>query len=52
VTADTGRFEWKGGGDNWFEIARGLFAQLRNTGLAIGKINDYTSSALSTRAQD
>jgi len=26
VTADTGRFEWKGGGNNWFETARGLFA--------------------------
>jgi len=30
VTADTGRFEWKGGGQNWFETARGLFAQRRN----------------------
>jgi hypothetical protein len=30
VTADTGRFEWKGGGHNWFETARGLFAQPRN----------------------
>jgi len=30
VTADTGRFEWKGGGNNWFETARGLFAQPRN----------------------
>jgi predicted NAD/FAD-binding protein len=30
VTADTGRFEWKGGGNNWFETARGLFAQPSN----------------------
>jgi predicted NAD/FAD-binding protein len=30
VTADTGRFEWKGGGNNWFETARGLFAQPGN----------------------
>jgi len=30
VTADTGRFEWKGGGRNWFETARGLFAQPGN----------------------
>jgi uncharacterized protein len=30
VTADTGRFEWKGGGHNWFETAKGLFAQPRN----------------------
>lgn len=30
VTADTGRFEWKGGGHNWFETAIGLFAQPRN----------------------
>jgi uncharacterized protein len=30
VTADTGRFEWKGGGNNWFETARGLFAQAGN----------------------
>ena len=30
VTADTGRFEWKGGGSNWLETARGLFAQPRN----------------------
>jgi predicted NAD/FAD-binding protein len=30
VTADTGRFEWKGGGNNWLETARGLFAQRRN----------------------
>jgi predicted NAD/FAD-binding protein len=30
VTADTGRFEWKGGGNNWFETACGLFAQPRN----------------------
>jgi predicted NAD/FAD-binding protein len=30
VTADTGRFEWKGGGNNWLETAMGLFAQTRN----------------------
>ena len=30
VTADAGRFEWKGGGDSWGETARGLFAQPRN----------------------
>ena len=30
VTADAGRFEWKGGGDDWRETARGLFAQPRN----------------------
>jgi predicted NAD/FAD-binding protein len=30
VTADAGRFEWKGGGGNWVETARGLFAQPRN----------------------
>ena len=30
VTADTGRFEWKGGGNTWLETARGLFAQPRN----------------------
>ncbi|CAN5380094.1 NAD/FAD-binding protein [soil metagenome] len=30
VTADAGRFEWKGGGDTWLETARGLFAQPRN----------------------
>jgi predicted NAD/FAD-binding protein len=30
VTADGGRFEWKGGGNNWREIAAGLFAQPRN----------------------
>ena len=27
VTADGGAFEWKGGGDNWIETAKGLFAQ-------------------------
>src|SRR5450756_2250837 len=26
VTADAGRFEWKGGGSNWRETATGLFA--------------------------
>src|SRR5260370_33816040 len=30
VTADAGRFEWKGGGSNWRETARGLFAQPSN----------------------
>src|SRR5882757_9421237 len=30
VTADAGRFEWKGGGSNWGETAEGLFAQPRN----------------------
>jgi uncharacterized protein len=30
VTADGGRFEWKGGGDNWRQLAAGLFAQPRN----------------------
>src|ERR1700716_3961798 len=30
VTADGGRFEWKGGGSNWRETAEGLFAQPRN----------------------
>ncbi|RJF69626.1 NAD(P)/FAD-dependent oxidoreductase [Rhodopseudomonas palustris] len=30
MSADGGRFEWKGGGSNWLETARGLFAQRRN----------------------
>jgi predicted NAD/FAD-binding protein len=30
VSADAGRFEWKGGGANWGETASGLFAQPRN----------------------
>jgi hypothetical protein len=30
VSADAGRFEWKGGGNNWRETAGGLFAQPRN----------------------
>jgi uncharacterized protein len=30
VTADAGRFEWKGGGNGWRETARGLFAQPKN----------------------
>jgi hypothetical protein len=30
VTADAGRFEWKGGGNNWRETATGLFARRRN----------------------
>ena len=30
VTADNGRFEWKGGGDNWRQMATGLFAQPAN----------------------
>ncbi|CCE10921.1 conserved exported hypothetical protein [Bradyrhizobium sp. STM 3843] len=30
VTADAGRFEWKGGGNTWLETAKGLFAQPAN----------------------
>ncbi len=30
VTADRGRFEWKGGGSTWWNTAKGLFAQPRN----------------------
>jgi predicted NAD/FAD-binding protein len=30
VTADSGRFEWKGGGENWRQMTAGLFAQPRN----------------------
>src|SRR5579871_1193134 len=30
VTANEGRFEWKGGGNNWWQTAAGLFAQPRN----------------------
>ena len=30
VSADGGRFEWKGGGDNWWQMTGGLFAQPRN----------------------
>jgi uncharacterized protein len=30
VSADAGRFEWKGGGANWRETALGLFAQAGN----------------------
>jgi predicted NAD/FAD-binding protein len=30
VTADGGKFEWKGGGDTWADTARGLFAQPKN----------------------
>ncbi|WP_316197712.1 MULTISPECIES: NAD(P)/FAD-dependent oxidoreductase [unclassified Bradyrhizobium] len=30
VTADEGRFEWKGGGNTWLETAKGLFAQPAN----------------------
>ena len=30
VTADAGRFEWRGGGGNWLETAKGLFAQRSN----------------------
>lgn len=30
VSADRGRFEWKGGGNRWPETMRGLFAQPRN----------------------
>lgn len=32
VSADAGRFEWKGGGANWLETAKGLFAQPLNIG--------------------
>ena len=30
LTADAGRFEWKGGGNSWCETAQGLFAQPAN----------------------
>lgn len=30
VTADGGRFEWKGGGETWAATAKGLFVQPRN----------------------
>jgi uncharacterized protein len=30
VTADAGRFEWQGGGENWIQTAIGLFAQPTN----------------------
>jgi uncharacterized protein len=30
VTADAGRFEWNGGGENWIQTAIGLFAQPKN----------------------
>jgi predicted NAD/FAD-binding protein len=30
VTADAGRFEWKGGGNTWRDTAAGLFAQPKN----------------------
>jgi predicted NAD/FAD-binding protein len=30
VSANSGAFEWKGGGSNWFETAKGLFAQPAN----------------------
>lgn len=30
VTTDGGRFEWKGGGNSWWQMAAGLFAQPRN----------------------
>ena len=30
VTANAGRFEWKGGGENWIQTAIGLFAQPKN----------------------
>jgi predicted NAD/FAD-binding protein len=30
VTADNGRFEWKGGGGTWWTTAKGLFAQPKN----------------------
>ena len=31
VTADTGRFEWKGGGNNWFETATRTCSRNRAT---------------------
>jgi predicted NAD/FAD-binding protein len=30
LTADGGRFEWKGGGNTWIDTAKGLFAQPTN----------------------
>jgi predicted NAD/FAD-binding protein len=30
VSANNGAFEWKGGGENWLETAKGLFAQPSN----------------------
>jgi len=30
VSADAGRFEWQGGGEDWLSTASGLFAQPRN----------------------
>lgn len=30
VSADAGRFEWKGGGKNWVETTKGLFARPQN----------------------
>src|ERR1700760_3319028 len=30
VSADAGRFEWKGGGNNWWQTTASLFAQPRN----------------------
>jgi predicted NAD/FAD-binding protein len=30
MTADGGRFEWKGGGNTWLDTAKGLFAQPSN----------------------
>ena len=30
VTADAGRFEWRGGGGSWLDTAKGLFAQRSN----------------------
>ena len=35
VTADAGRFEWKGGGTNWRETAKGLFAQPPQPAVAV-----------------
>ena len=34
VTADAGRFEWKGGGNTWRDTAQGLFAQPQKIGRA------------------
>jgi predicted NAD/FAD-binding protein len=35
VTADSGRFEWKGGGSSWRETAQGLFAQAAKPAVAV-----------------
>ena len=48
VTADAGRFEWRGGGNNWFETARGLFAQPRQPAVAVLSLDAARHPALST----